>query len=157
MVISANIRGSSDIGVIDIGHFKAINDSYGHIYGDEVLILVARLLESSIRDYDLAFRFGGEEFVILMQAFDGDDAEYAFDRMRIKMSEHGFAKIEPLTVSIGVAQISHQMGSAEVIDQADKALYYAKENNRDRSCIYESLISQQRIKGKDIEIFNISS
>ncbi|MDH3355212.1 MAG: GGDEF domain-containing protein, partial [Chromatiales bacterium] len=62
------------LGVLDIDHFKMVNDTYGHVYGDEILILVARLMENSVRDYDLLFRYGGEEFVILLKAYDTDDA-----------------------------------------------------------------------------------
>lgn len=137
------------LGIVDIDHFKAINDNYGHLYGDDVLILVARLIEESIRDYDLAFRFGGEEFVILLEAYDIEDALRAFTRMNELIANHSFAKIEKLTATIGVTQIADQMGTSDVIGNADRALYYGKENGRDRVCIYENLVEQNLINSTE--------
>ena len=127
------------LGVLDIDHFKMVNDTYGHVYGDEILILVARLMEESVRDYDLLFRYGGEEFVILLKAYDTNDALAAFERIRKSIANHQYAKIESLTVSIGMVQVVHQPGASDVIAQADEALYYAKNNGRNRVDIYEEL------------------
>jgi two-component system cell cycle response regulator len=69
------------LGVIDIDHFKLINDTYGHLYGDEVLILVARLMmRSCVRVDDLVYRYGGEEFVVMLKAANEHNAMMAFDR-----------------------------------------------------------------------------
>jgi diguanylate cyclase (GGDEF)-like protein len=134
------------LGIIDIDHFKSVNDTYGHLYGDEILILVARSIESSIRDYDLAFRFGGEEFVVLLQAHDIEAAQTAFNRMRKMISGHTFAKIKTLTASIGITQITNQMGATDVLGGADQALYYAKENGRNKVCTYEQLVDESLIQ-----------
>ncbi len=129
------------LGVLDIDHFKRINDTFGHIYGDEILILVARIMEQSVRGYDLIFRYGGEEFVILLKAFDYDDAQSAFERIRSSVGSHNYAKAEQVTVSIGVIEIGHQTGLAEVIERADEALYYAKGNGRDQVQFYNELVA----------------
>lgn len=139
------------LGVLDIDFFKSINDNYGHLYGDEILILVARLMEESVRSHDLVFRYGGEEFVILLRAYDLNDALAAFERIRTTIRNHNFAKIEKLTVSQGVRQILNQPGSAEVIAEADAALYYAKEHGRDQIQVYEILLAEGKIEAKTEE------
>jgi len=148
------------LGVLDIDHFKSINDTYGHLYGDEILILISRLMEANVRDGDLIFRYGGEEFVILLKAFDLEDAVYAFERIRKSINEHQYAKVDSLTISIGVTQITQQASSADVFVNADKALYYAKTHGRDQMHIYELLVSnglieeeEENIEAGDIDFF----
>lgn len=128
------------LGVLDIDFFKRINDEYGHLYGDEVLILVARLMERSVRTIDLVFRFGGEEFVILLKAENSADAEAGFERISHAIKTHKYANIEQLTISIGVTQIQFQEGSSHVISEADEALYYAKSHGRDQVVMRQKLI-----------------
>ncbi|QPK63196.1 GGDEF domain-containing protein [Methylomonas sp. LL1] len=135
------------LGVIDIDFFKTVNDRYGHLFGDEVLILVARQMEKVIRgDEDLIYRYGGEEFVILLQACGLNAAKAAFDRLRHNIEGHELPQVGHVTVSIGVVQITSQEGSDNVIGCADQALYYAKEHGRNQVCIYESLIEQGLIE-----------
>jgi diguanylate cyclase (GGDEF)-like protein len=134
------------LGVLDIDHFKRINDTFGHVYGDEILILIARIMEQSVRGYDLIFRYGGEEFVILLKAFDHEDAQSAFERIRTAVGHHDYAKVEQVTVSMGVIEIGHQSGPAEVIERADEALYYAKSHGRDQVQFYEDLVASGDIK-----------
>lgn len=131
--------------ILDIDHFKDVNDKYGHIYGDEILILVARLLEKSVRECDKIFRFGGEEFVVLMCAFDQDDARLGFERIRRVIKSHQYAKIETLTVSIGGKEICQQTNPRDVISDADNALYYAKNHGRDQVQLYEALVAQGKV------------
>ena len=131
--------------VLDIDHFKLINDQYGHIYGDEILILVARLLENSVREFDKIFRFGGEEFVILMKSYDAAEALLAFERIRCVIATHHYAKISSLTVSIGGTEITNQNDPRNIIEAADIALYYAKQNGRNQVHLYESLITENKV------------
>lgn len=130
------------LGVLDIDFFKNINDTYGHLYGDEVLIMVARLIEKNVRNFDLVFRYGGEEFVIILKSHNIKIARLAFERIRKQIQTHAFGKIEQLTVSIGINQIFQQNGTSEVIGCADKALYFAKDNGRNQICFYEDLPEQ---------------
>jgi diguanylate cyclase (GGDEF)-like protein len=134
------------LGVLDIDHFKKINDAYGHLYGDEILIIVARTMEDNVRDHDLVFRYGGEEFVILLKAHDREEAQLAFERISGAINQHNFAKIEALTVSIGVTQVINKLGLREVIFEADTALYYAKAHGRNKVFLYENLIEEGLIK-----------
>jgi len=137
------------LGLLDIDYFKNVNDSYGHLYGDDILILVARLMEKSIRDYDLLFRYGGEEFVLLIVADGMALAEKSFNRIRKEINSHHYAELDKLTVSIGVTQIGQQVDPANVIDHADKALYHAKEHGRNQVQIYEALIESGTISEQE--------
>ncbi|MCU7837006.1 MAG: GGDEF domain-containing protein [gamma proteobacterium symbiont of Taylorina sp.] len=133
------------LGLLDIDFFKNINDSYGHLYGDDVLILVAQLIVKTVRSFDLVFRYGGEEFVVLLKSSNQDIATTAFERIRNEVENYHFAKIKQLTISIGFTQVSHQSGTSEIIGNADQALYFAKENGRNQTCCYEDLIHNRKI------------
>lgn len=134
------------LGVIDIDHFKNINDQYGHLYGDEVIILVARLMTSgAIRDDDLVYRFGGEEFVVLLKAANEDDATLAFERLRQLVAEHSFPQLDKVTVSIGFVEIANQVSPSDVIGQADEALYYSKHQGRNQVNCYHRLVADGKV------------
>ena len=135
------------LGVIDIDHFKAVNDRFGHLFGDEMLILVARQMKQDIRgDEDLIYRYGGEEFVIVLQARGMYEALAAFNRLRHNIARRELPQVGHITISIGAVQITNQTGSAELIGYADQALYYAKEHGRNQVCIYETLLEQGLIE-----------
>jgi diguanylate cyclase (GGDEF)-like protein len=120
------------LGVLDIDHFKRINDNYGHLYGDEVLIHFARLMERSFRYTDDIFRFGGEEFIVLMGADVPEAPASAFERFRRLVEEHDFPGVGRVTVSIGYVECTGGLLPTSYIDRADKALYHAKETGRNR-------------------------
>jgi two-component system cell cycle response regulator len=130
------------LGVLDVDHFKTVNDKYGHLYGDEVLILLARLLGEVFRQDDLIYRYGGEEFVVIIRVLNKADAIGAFERLRRTIEQHQFPQIEKITASIGLTEIGEQAGCTEVIENADRALYYAKANGRNQLHIYEDLVEQ---------------
>lgn len=147
------------LGVIDVDHFKDVNDKFGHLFGDEVLILMAGFMTEVFRDDDLLFRYGGEEFVVVIRVLTKQDAFSVFERLRTKIHEHSFPKVGNMAVSIGMVEIDQQEGSSDVIHSADKALYYAKENGRNQTSIFEELISEgkitqdQQIKSREIDLF----
>ncbi len=144
------------LAVVDIDHFKQVNDRFGHLYGDEVLILLANLLRSSFRSHDKVFRFGGEEFVILLRNATLPTARKVFDRFRATVQEHSFPQVGHVTVSIGFVSAS-QGTPVEILGQADQALYFAKENGRNQVRYYDDLIAQghlqARISHDDVELF----
>ncbi|MDH4227028.1 MAG: sensor domain-containing diguanylate cyclase [Deltaproteobacteria bacterium] len=122
--------------IIDIDHFKPINDNYGHVFGDEVISATGEAMRSAIRDADMAGRLGGEEFAIAMPETGIEEAKILAERLRQKMSEIKvfFDNIEiSFTVSVGVAELenSHTVYNL-LLAAADKALYRAKENGRNR-------------------------
>ena len=127
------------LAILDIDHFKRINDTLGHLYGDEVILLLAQQMRTSFRQGDVLFRFGGEEFVVLLGASDADAAHHALDRFRRSVADHVFPQIGCVTVSIGYARVSANDYPATVLDRADKALYFAKNNGRNRLYNYECL------------------
>jgi diguanylate cyclase (GGDEF)-like protein len=144
------------LAVVDIDHFKQVNDRYGHLFGDEVLILVANLLRTSFRTQDRIFRFGGEEFVILLRSVSLPDAHQIFERFRRTVESHPFPQIGQVTVSLGFSS-TRLCSPVEIMGQSDQALYFAKQNGRNRVCHYESLLSEgnlgQQVAHEDIELF----
>lgn len=144
------------VGVIDIDRFKSINDRYGHIIGDEVLLLVARLMEHTLRSGDALFRYGGEEFVALFSAADDQAALEALDRLRKAVEGHNFPQVGRVTISAGLALVHASEAPEVVIGHADQALYYAKEHGRNQVHSYDRLLSQgefEEIVSGDLELF----
>jgi diguanylate cyclase (GGDEF)-like protein len=128
-------RGGHKLAVIfaDLDHFKTINDRYGHELGDMVLKSFARLINSQIRENDLAARFGGEEFVILMPDADENDAVAMAERFRSSIARTTMAPLnERVTASFGVAEMKQGQSGADLLRSADRALYMAKADGRNR-------------------------
>ena len=134
------------LGMLDIDYFKKINDTYGHIIGDEVLILVTRLLEKSFRQSDLLYRYGGEEFVAIIAASDLDSAIQAFERARNKIEQFTFPQVEHVTISGGFSSADPSVLPQEVIHRADSSLYVAKNAGRNRICHYGTLVKEGILK-----------
>jgi diguanylate cyclase (GGDEF)-like protein len=134
------------LGVVDIDHFKLINDTYGHLYGDEVIILVARLMMNScVRGDDLVYRYGGEEFVVMLKAVNEHSAMMAFDRLRKNIDKHEFPQVGNVAISIGFVEVEGQQSATDVIGMADDALYHAKHNGRNQTISYKKLLAQGKI------------
>ena len=120
--------------MVDIDHFKRINDTHGHAVGDEVIKQVASTLRVSVRDPDVLCRYGGEEFAIVMTEMHGDPVDVA-DRLRVAIRENPVAAPNGpvrLTVSIGVAELKPDDDLETLLGRADAALYRAKEGGRDQ-------------------------
>jgi diguanylate cyclase (GGDEF)-like protein len=130
------------LGIADIDNFKTINDSYGHLYGDEVLILVSRLMTKAFREDDLLFRYGGEEFVVIIRAKDEGHAFLAFDRFREQVAEYPFPQVGHISISVGMIQVTSQVVPTTFVGHADQALYYAKKHGKNQICIYEKLVEE---------------
>jgi diguanylate cyclase (GGDEF)-like protein len=129
------------LAVVDVDHFKAVNDKFGHLYGDEVLILIANLLQSSFRAQDRVFRFGGEEFVVLLRSTTLENAWKIIERFRTNVEHHDFPQVGRVTVSVGFVSISAYESPVVTLGHADQALYYAKSNGRNQACHYDDLVS----------------
>lgn len=130
---------SSWIAMLDIDHFKRINDTFGHLYGDEVLLVFSQLMEKHFRYNDFLFRFGGEEFVVILNLVNQRNAEATFERFRETIANHAFPTVGRVTVSIGAAHVDSFTMPTTLLDRADKALYYAKENGRNQLALYEKI------------------
>lgn len=140
------------MGLMDIDHFKRINDEYGHLYGDEVLILVVRIMQATFREEDLLFRFGGEEFIVALKVPNKEDAAVALERLRRTVENYQFPQVGHVTVSIGYVQITGDDFPLTVVGRADKALYYAKEHGRNRIFNYEDLVARGELPDDDVKV-----
>jgi len=128
------------ISMIDIDHFKNVNDSYGHTVGDQVLFQLANLLQEEIRDPDTVGRYGGEEFLVVLPNTSLNPAAEQAARLckRIRETEIDIGEIIQLTVSVGVAEYRHGRENwQKFLSRADLALYDAKNAGRDRWSVSE--------------------
>jgi diguanylate cyclase (GGDEF)-like protein len=133
------------MGEIDIDHFKKVNDRFGHPHGDEVLIILARILQTAFRKTDLIYRFGGEEFVVIVYVDDRSDAEMTFERLRRSIENHAFPQVGKITVSVGITEIRDTSIPVELLGRADQALYYSKTHGRNRVSFYEALVASNEL------------
>jgi diguanylate cyclase len=124
--------------LIDIDHFKTFNDNFGHQVGDQVLRLVGKVVQESVRDCDLAARYGGEELMAILPGASLDTCAEAAERIRRRISEARLTRrttgeeLTSVTVSIGVAQFRMGESGNGLIERCDKALYQAKRSGRNR-------------------------
>lgn len=124
------------LALFDVDHFKKVNDTFGHLYGDEVLLLLARITQQSFRGEDRCFRYGGEEFAVLLARNDCDGARTALERLRLRVEQNSFPQVGQVTISIGYAALEPGMAPADAIDHADRALYSAKRGGRNRTVAF---------------------
>lgn len=132
--------GDLSVAIIDIDFFKKINDTFGHLCGDHVLKEVAYLIYDSFRKTDIVFRYGGEEFVVILTETSAENANIPLERLRINVENNLFkfnnTEIK-VTVSIGAASVGEGVeSSADLLDRADKALYKSKEDGRNRLTMF---------------------
>lgn len=123
-------RRQASVLMLDIDNFKAINDSFGHQAGDQVLIEMAQRLFAAVRDSDMAARWGGDEFVILLRGCAIDDAIGRAQKIRRQIADTPFSGVGTATVSVGVTQITDDDDLASWLGRADRALYEAKRAGR---------------------------
>lgn len=119
--------------IFDLDHFKQINDKYGHMTGDDVLRECVKCTSQALRITDMLFRFGGEEFVIVLPGVNATGAALAAERLRGIIEKHVFTSrqgIVPVTASFGTASVTLQETAKTIIERADKALYLAKSGGR---------------------------
>ncbi len=126
--------------LLDIDHFKNVNDTYGHDCGDIVLAETAAVMKSALRDSDVICRYGGEEFLVICPEADLNMAMKIGDRIRTAVQENEiqYPGVDlRITISIGVSLRNGKQDSPkDLIKEADLALYAAKENGRNKVCIY---------------------
>jgi diguanylate cyclase (GGDEF)-like protein len=118
--------------LIDLDRFKTVNDTYGHVVGDHVLVELATLLSRSIRRSDTLIRWGGEEFIIIAPDTDIEHAHELAEKLRRTIQSHAFDTVGHITASFGVTQIKTEETEENAVRRADEALYRAKENGRNR-------------------------
>ena len=144
------------LAMMDIDHFKQVNDRFGHMIGDEVLVLLTRWVDQSLRYTDMMFRFGGEEFVLVLPNIQIMDAEQILERLRLRVAAYQFPQVGTITVSIGfIAWMPPGDPPLMLIEQADQALYYAKRHGSNRVCSYGQLVAEQAIVPTNFEAVDI--
>ena len=123
--------------VIDIDHFKSFNDQHGHAFGDDVLVAVSQTIANTVRRSDLVFRYGGEEFLILASHTAQEGAMLLAERIRENVAalQTVRGRDTRITVSIGVARLQDEEGADAFFERADKAMYAAKKEGRNRSLL----------------------
>jgi diguanylate cyclase (GGDEF)-like protein len=145
------------LGVIDIDHFKRVNDNHGHLIGDEVLLLLSRLMRTTFRFHDRLYRFGGEEFVVLMRCAGGDAAAQAFERLRSNVEQYVFPQVGQITVSVGLTELKPGDTPNGAFERADRAVYYAKGHGRNQVRNHAELVASGELvndtKVGDVELF----
>jgi diguanylate cyclase (GGDEF)-like protein len=132
--------------IFDIDHFKRINDKYGHLFGDEVLVLIGRMMKKFFRKEDLLFRYGGEEFIAVVGPVSQEAATNVLNKFREKLAKRQFSTIGQVTVSMGLVEIVASNTPTVTVGHADQAMYYAKDSGRNQLAIYEELIAEDKIQ-----------
>ncbi len=139
---SQNASPSISLLMLDIDHFKKVNDTHGHIVGDKVIKFISQILAKEIKGQDTAARFGGEEFIVLLPNTKLDDAEKMAQSIRIKIENSRLRHIKSqkllgqITISIGVTHYLKNEAVESFIDRADAALYESKQKGRNRVTVY---------------------
>lgn len=146
------------LAVIDIDYFKRINDHFGHAFGDEVLVLFARLMRECFNDLDRLFRFGGEEFLVILPHVTRREAFEALEHFRATVEAYRFPQVGPVTASVGFTTVSSGDTGSSAFGRADAALYVAKQNGRNQVRSHEMLIAdgvieKRKAVGQDVELF----
>ena len=157
---SAGLAAGGDIcfALLDIDFFKQVNDRFGHLYGDEVLLRFASLVRQSFRHYDLCFRYGGEEFCVVLFDVDSHTAHAVLERFRERVRDFEFPQVGSKTVSIGHTLVRSSDQPDNLFERADQALYFSKGNGRDQVNGFEQLAQVGHLHevhnvASDIELF----
>jgi diguanylate cyclase (GGDEF)-like protein len=153
----AILRQPSWLALLDIDRFKSINDGHGHLVGDEILLLVSQIMKRSFRGADQLFRFGGEEFLVVLDQASDAGALTAIERLRSSIEEHTFPQIGRVTISAGYTQVVPQDIPTTCVERADAALYFAKGHGRNNVRNYEMLLAagelSDRYKSGAVDLF----
>ncbi|MGA8708933.1 MAG: GGDEF domain-containing protein [Steroidobacteraceae bacterium] len=154
---NGNASESSWLALIDIDRFKSINDTYGHLFGDEVLLLISQHMKRCFRGADHLFRFGGEEFLVILDQASDTGAQIALERLRATIEAHSFPQVGRVTVSLGFTRIDKADTPSNSVERADAALYYAKAHGRNNLQNFEALVAAGELTVKrasdNVELF----
>jgi diguanylate cyclase (GGDEF)-like protein len=118
--------------LLDIDHFKEVNDTYGHNVGDEVLVNLTKLIQGKIRNSDSLVRWGGEEFVILCGETPIQNAQFLAEKLRVAIENTQLITQQRITCSFGISEMMPGEDPKRLFERADKALYASKEGGRNR-------------------------
>jgi diguanylate cyclase (GGDEF)-like protein len=144
--------------MVDIDHFKLVNDKFGHMFGDEVLVILSQMMMASFRGDDMVFRFGGEEFVLILRCPDKAGCSIALERFRTAVENRDIPQVGRVTICLGACRMVRETFTATLLDYADKALYHGKHNGRNQVIFFDDLVaagleSEQDIEAGEITLF----
>ena len=122
--------------LIDIDHFKSVNDTHGHDVGDKVLVQLAATVQENIRKIDVFARWGGEEFLVLCPSTDRENVREFAEKLRVAVENTLFPVVGKITISLGVSLFDPQDSFSELFKRADQGLYYAKEHGRNQVSMF---------------------
>lgn len=122
--------------LVDIDHFKSVNDTYGHQTGDMVLSQTTKIISQNLRKSDIFGRWGGEEFVVICPQTNKSEAFVLAEKLRTAIEKHEFKKVGHKTICLGIAELEHEDNEKTLVEKADKALYEAKNGGRNKSVIF---------------------
>jgi two-component system cell cycle response regulator len=131
--------------LLDIDQFKDYNDNFGHLEGDKVLVALGQVIRTCLRKMDSAYRYGGEEFTVILPETEGDEAATVAERIRSavereKFYPRGQKTSVSITISLGVTEYIQEERVAIFVQRADKAMYLSKQSGRNRvSCLFASV------------------
>ena len=125
--------------ILDIDYFKQVNDTYGHLVGDEVLKDMASIISKNLRASDVFGRYGGEEFLVICTQTNEDNAFNLAEKLRKIIEEYRFNQVGTKTISLGISSFKRNDTMEQLFKKADEALYCAKEKGRNRSEIYKQI------------------
>ncbi|WP_144391975.1 GGDEF domain-containing protein [Pleionea sediminis] len=134
------------LALLDIDNFKLINDQFGHLIGDEVLVIFGQKLQTVFRDQDSCYRYGGEEFAVILNHSEAFSIRSILERFRASIESSRFPRVNKVTVSIGYSIIPPGFIPSDLMDRADRALYYSKKNGRNQVNDFVELMTQGKIK-----------
>lgn len=126
--------------IIDIDYFKQVNDTYGHLVGDMVLIQLSKIISDNLRISDIFGRYGGEEFLIICPKTNKNSAFILAEKLRMIVKDFEFNKVGYKTISIGIADLKRDDTIESLFEKADEALYEAKNSGRNKSVISKDCI-----------------
>lgn len=122
--------------LVDIDHFKSVNDTYGHQVGDMVLSQTTKIISQNLRKSDIFGRWGGEEFVVICPQTNKNETFVLAEKLRVAIEEHEFEKVGHKTICLGIAELEHDDNEKILVERADKALYEAKNSGRNRAVVF---------------------
>ena len=125
--------------ILDIDYFKRVNDTYGHLVGDDVLVHLASLLQQNCREQDIPCRYGGEEFIVILPNTVKEEAVQVGKRLNELVQQTDWPTIQHLTISVGISTIYREDTEDALLDRADKALYFAKQNGRNQVAHFDDI------------------
>jgi diguanylate cyclase (GGDEF)-like protein len=145
------------LGTLSVDSFGAVNDKYGHLIAEEVLLLVARIMNNTFRTYDRIYRFGGEQFAVLMHCPDEALVLAAFERIRVNMEKFNFPQVGRVTASAGFTRVTPDDSPSTALERAERVVDYAQHHGGNQVHAYAELVRQGVLgdvaKTGDVDIF----